>query len=65
MLHMQATVVIGLAVYVLFRDYTLKGTPLQTWPGWYNPIPKVACSHAASLHDVHIPFLSVLQRALC
>ena len=35
---MQATVVIGLAVYVLWRDHRLKGTPQQTWPGWCSPI---------------------------
>ncbi|EIE25012.1 MATE efflux family protein [Coccomyxa subellipsoidea C-169] len=30
----QATVLVGLVSYVVWRDRRLKGTPLQTWPGW-------------------------------
>lgn len=36
---MQATVLVGLVSYVIWRDRRLKGTPLQTWPGWYAPPP--------------------------
>ena len=36
---MQATVLVGLVSYVIWRDRRLKGTPLQTWPGWYAPSP--------------------------
>ncbi|CAK0783734.1 hypothetical protein CVIRNUC_006933 [Coccomyxa viridis] len=36
----QATVLVGLAVYVLARDHCIKGTPQQTWPGW-----SVKCFH--------------------
>ncbi|CAL8462043.1 g1574 [Coccomyxa elongata] len=30
----QATVLVGLTGYVIWRDHRLQGTPLQTWPGW-------------------------------
>ena len=26
---------LGLMVYVFARDRSLKGSPMQTWPGWW------------------------------
>lgn len=50
---MQATVLVGLISYTIWRDQRLKGTPLQTWPGWCVPNARLSSSPIVfSLHPI-------------
>ena len=68
---MQATVLVGLAAYVLARDHCITGTPQQTWPGWCvqapcSPSSQLTILHAGLAATCHLMYLHIhLFEALC